>query len=327
MRLFYPLLFCLVSLVQASPEVGPTITASGPDFDIFARGVFVGDGALLTGHPNGTYILLFSTTGSDWHRLYFKDLRPSSYSALTTIGANVWLARNNGLCWLSWDDGLSWKQAESSPNVTFRSDPAALAQLGKLGVLRVSGDSRSLEFHASSPLPLDEFTCVSVVSPNTAVGAIRFPGKHGDDSFALVRTFDSGRDWQCLVKEGGFSFFETGNWFVHHMFFLTAQSGWISSDVFSDVYHTRNGGDSWVRIEAPDRVVSAIFFRNEMDGRIIGGSTARVYETHDGGLRWRELSDQEVLGYSFVEYFSGAPEYRWNDFGLYRVLLSHLSMR
>jgi photosystem II stability/assembly factor-like uncharacterized protein len=316
-------LFAALSLSEASVPPPSLVDWSGTP-SLFTQGVALPNGTvLLVNRQHALADLVIGTRSNRWSKLSFSESAPGAFSALTAIDDETWLARHGKDLWISSDKGLSWQQPESILPLVLKSDEGALSQLGQLGALKWNRSSGRLLWQGPEDMSEFNFRSISVVSPTAAVAAVSFTGKFGPQTFGLLMTEDAGRHWEWLVKEGSFSFDASGNYLVHHVFFLTLQIGWISSDYLDDVYHTADGGKTWIHSKAPDRIASALYFKNEHDGLIIGGSTARIYETKNGGRDWRELADDEVLSPSFIEYFEGVPERRWNDFAVYRFLLAH----
>lgn len=310
-------------LSGASNPVPPVLINYSGAIGLYAQGVFLGNGsALFTYRHQARAELIVSSSSEKWSSLSFAEAAPGVFAAFASIDEKTWLARNGSDVWVSRDKGRSWQKAAAVPPLALKSDSVALSELGRLGALAWDTSSGSLLWLGSDDQGRLDFRSVCRVSSNGAVAAVRFGGKFGAETFGLLKTEDGGRHWAWLVKEGAFSFDESGNYPAHHIFFLTTQSGWISSDSLDDVYHTSDGGRTWAHITAPDRVISALYFRNENEGRSIGGSTARIYETKDGGKSWRELTDQEVSAPSFVEYFAGTSATGWNDFAVYRLVLA-----
>lgn len=320
-RLCFLLSFGCLDAV-AGTAAPPTLTAFSGEATLFTRGVYLGGGGgLLTFRHSAEANLVFAADGK-WREIYFSEPAPGVSSSFTAIDDEAWLVRHGGTVWVSPNKGLSWIEVAAAPGPVLKSDPAALAELGRLGALKWDSRSARLSWEGPADLMVDDFTSVSAISNLVAVAAVRFNGKYGTETFGLVKTQDGGRHWDWLVKKGDFAFDGSGNYHAHHVFFLTEMSGWISSDYLDNMYHTADGGKTWVEIKAPDRVVSSTFFRNEQEGWIIGGSTARIYATSNGGASWRELSNVEILAPSFFDNFRGAPENRWNDFGVYRLVLA-----
>lgn len=300
---------------------------SSENLSLFSRGVCSGSKVLISNGKQEKRRLFVGVNGQEWRELFVPGLEKSALRAVTALADGTWLVQGQKSLWISRDHGGGWSALASPPSVILKSDPLAIAELSRLGAMTVDAGSAKLAASSVDGIVFESFTSVSITAPQSAVAAVQFRGKYGGDTFALVKTSDAGRRWQWLVKEGGFLFDGSGNYLAHHIFFLSQTTGWISSDYLDDIYHTKDGGATWKMIKAPDRVVSAIYFKNEQHGRIIGGSTARVYESTDGGTNWHELTDAQVLAPYFVNYFGAAPEEHWNEFAVYRFVLENAVLK
>ncbi|MEW6510431.1 MAG: YCF48-related protein [Bacteroidota bacterium] len=92
-----------------------------------------------------------------------------------------------------------------------------------------------------------------------------------------------------------------GNWYLQHpnvptfselesVFFLTSQMGWIAGG--GEVFHTTNGGRSWLGLPIPDNIYpDAVFFIDSQHGWIVGSECTPycqgcICRTTDGGTTW-----------------------------------------
>ena len=105
----------------------------------------------------------------------------------------------------------------------------------------------------------------------------------GELGFRVLRSSDGGETWSfrsCpprLTVYGGQFFPDGTGWLVGSAEFLL---------------HSRNGGESWDRVEGPAEISRQTFglhFVNREEG-VIGGSGERIHHTLDGGETWRSLS-------------------------------------
>ena len=71
---------------------------------------------------------------------------------------------------------------------------------------------------------------------------------------------------------------------VNNIFFLDSNTGWVN--YFYDLYFTENGGESWVKIDAPKS--REVFFLNKKIGWAL--SYSNILKTEDGGKTWTSIS-------------------------------------
>lgn len=116
--------------------------------------------------------------------------------------------------------------------------------------------------------------------------------KGGNVTYALARTFDTGKNWQ--IKE--LSLFEPGD--VNslagavYLQFIDTNVGWLvikraTSSNFSKgtLFKTMDGGDTWTQLSIP--IGEPVYFVTNKVGWTAGGATGNeLYRTQDGGLSW-----------------------------------------
>lgn len=101
-------------------------------------------------------------------------------------------------------------------------------------------------------------------------------GKYG----LIIHTEDSGKTWEAqesVTKED-----------LLRVFFVNSNSGWAVGNA-GTIVHTDDGGNSWGIQGNLNALLTEIFFLNEAEGWITGGTPSGVlYHTIDGGKTWRK---------------------------------------
>jgi hypothetical protein len=284
-----------------------------------ARGVLIEPGTALLDYWNhSSRVLLLTSNPRNAKLIRHSESPVGALLRATVLNDRTLLATDGHEIWTS-RDWSHWETILESPQFILRSDPFAISVFSQMGALRMARD-HSLEWTGPRDLMEVTFTTASAMSNMSVVAATKGIGLYGRDTYRLIKSDDGGKHWLEMVGEGGFSFDPSGNYQVQHLFFM-GDTCWVSSDVDDGLFCTTDGGRTWRRVPAPDRVISGIYFRNLDVGRIIGGSTLTIYETRDGGAHWRSLSRDDVASPEFTRFFGGSAPSRWNDFAIYRLVL------
>lgn len=264
--------------------------------------------------------LFSSTDGFPWKEFQVAGTDSKNILGLSFLSDGSWIALGYDRCWVTSNKGLVWSVFRTPRERFGFSSPEAVAKLSVLGSFRIEGPNLRLPSLVVGSELIECFYDVSIISKNAAVAIVNIAGGERSRDTALVASDDGGRNWRWYSKDGR-SYRRGGMNFAHHMFFLSSLVGWISSDIDDNILATADGGVNWSRIVAPDRVISGMFFRDQREGVVMGGSTARIYKTTDGGKSWLELDDAEVLNERFVDYLGGRQTLWLSGFGLYRSTL------
>jgi photosystem II stability/assembly factor-like uncharacterized protein len=120
-------------------------------------------------------------------------------------------------------------------------------------------------------------------------------GDPADTAWVLLKTTNAGLNWNSLpmlVASGG----ESG--YTNSFAWTDANNGWFGTDN-SRIYHTTNGGQSWLFATTPSADVFALTFSSASNG--IAGFQTWPYTatTIDGGLTWISTADSSVGGTVF----------------------------
>ncbi len=120
------------------------------------------------------------------------------------------------------------------------------------------------------------------------------PPSAGEQPKILYTTADGGQSWAMVsAAEGGVAS-PSGlplSGYVHSMFFLSSQTGFIGLDR-GGIYMTRDGGASWqavfgLPLPTASGQAFSVGFSDSEHGWLLAGDGPPLYTTSDGGLTWQ----------------------------------------
>ena len=295
--------------------------------NVYAEGVYLDQENIVVRQTDDglPFFMVTENGGNSWRVVKTPNASKKSAWTLVPASTSKWLLIDYDHCWTSSDRGIHWDPLKASFLLGWRSSALALVQLIQGGVLWWNDQSVLPNSISLDGREFYSFRSVSTIDAHNVVASVAFEEGNSGLGYALVSSDNYGRNWHWLVKESQFNSTRGGQFAVDHVFFRTFVRGWISSDNDEGIDKTVDGGKSWSSIITPDRVVVSMYFKNDNEGRIIGGSTGKMYETNDGGRGWRVMKKGEILSSTFLDYFNEDKVDRWNDFAVYRVILANSS--
>ncbi len=120
------------------------------------------------------------------------------------------------------------------------------------------------------------------------------PPSAGEQPKTFYATEDGGQSWTMVSTAVGGIASSSGlplSGYVHSMFFLSVQTGFIGLDR-GGVYMTRDGGASWQAVFGPPLPTASgqafsVGFSDSEHGWLLAGDGPPLYTTSDGGLTWQ----------------------------------------
>ncbi len=247
----------------------------------FANG-FVG----MVGGSDGA-ILRTANSGAKWEKITFP--LSENFQGLEMVDDQVALAGSkSGKVFLTLNQGDSWNVLGTGlgPISDLKSfnqyEILVTTENGKIFKTTNSGTNWTLVFNNVN----DHFLGIDFFDHTTGWVA----GWNGK----ILVTHDEGDTWTTLYKDKINKFSD-----VHFTSYL---EGWvISSNNTDTIWHTLNGGQTWVKNVLPVKTSwNAISFMNGQTGWIAGGSDSYgvVLRTDNGGASWytTHVSPEDLLG-------------------------------
>jgi photosystem II stability/assembly factor-like uncharacterized protein len=224
-----------------------------------------------------------------------------------------WLSASRGV-WQTEDGGDTWRRI--FPN-RWKFIDFADEQHGCLGLyiddnsiqnyVTRDGGERWLPCGSASDGQIPEITYF--LNSQLGWGIIRYVD--GIEVNGVSRTTDGGCHWQQLWTSN-----DDPDERYNAIYFLNEREGWLAGE--TRLYHTRDGGETWRRIWAPNGrlQITDIYFENSKNGWIIAGimgvEDTGVYRTMDGGKTWEKLKRSEIT--------SGELPAKWESGKLLQML-------
>ena len=170
------------------------------------------------------------------------------------------------------DGGASWTQISSgsgeSLNDVDRFPSGELIAVGENGT--VLTNSGTTPWIVNEALTTDHLAAVHVIGPQEVVVV--------DETGRVFRSADTGLTWTAATTTPGLE--------AEDLYFTTLLDGWVTGFGSSGVslYHTVDGGDSWIPASGPLGAYYAVDFEgvNGWAANVSG----RYYRTTDGGDTW-----------------------------------------
>jgi len=202
---------------------------------------------------------------------------------VATVGSNYWVAGHKGVLFYSADRGKNWTPQDSGTDEALFSvcfvDSENGWVVGDYGIIiHTSDGGKSWTRQESATENL--LRTVFFIDKNRGWAV-------GTWSTVLI-TEDGGRTWTDHSIKGEVTSLvmdETDRVFTS-VFFTDPLTGWIAGE-FSNIFHTRDGGQTWTRQTADvgKNYFTSIYFRNDREGWILG-QDGLILSTTDGGENW-----------------------------------------
>jgi len=221
---------------------------------------------------NGT-ILHTSNAGQAWNEQK-RETSSNLNSICFVTESKGWIAGDNDNILMTTDGGKNWTLSHSGnlidfSSITFVNDSTGWVA-GENGVI-LKTDDGGLSWNAqnsNTPWNINE-----IFFYNEYYGWCAIPA-------GLIRTTDGGANWI-------FSPFPT----CRSVFFISQTEGWMGGDVQSEIYHTTDGGITWVtqNRDYQGEAIISLYFTTPLNGWAIehkydGDETLHL--TSDGGISW-----------------------------------------
>ena len=230
---------------------------------------------------------LTASGGDDWHfnsavQLEFVDDR------------HGWIIETLSI-WRTDDGGVNWRQVfPSGFNARGKGQSTWGSFVGpnKAWISRTSGEvcetkDAAVSWQIQTVMPNGYFTNVYFLDEGTGwlVGYIG-----GETGTQLYRTDDGGKSWRKYLVSAVS---------IESVYFLDSNEGWAVGGEPSSkaakgytqglLLHTRDGGQSWDRMELPfkERYLDRVQFTDEANGWLIGRNN--IYRTGDRGKSWQAV--------------------------------------
>jgi photosystem II stability/assembly factor-like uncharacterized protein len=251
------------------------------------------------------------------------------YRGLDAVDKRIaWVGGSAGEVLRTTDGGKTWQNVSppDSAGLLFRdveaesAHRASVLSIGEGNASRIytttdGGRHWRLAFVNDDPAAF--YDCMDVFDGGRRGLALSDPV---DGKFRIAATDDSGRSWHVLpaagmppAVAGEFAFAASGTCLV-----TSGRDAWFASGGgASRVFHSRDGGSTWIVTAAPIPAAEAggvfsLAFRNPREGVMVGGDFTAPDNgadasgfTRDGGTTWRPGGD--LSGYrSGVDWLSGA---------------------
>jgi photosystem II stability/assembly factor-like uncharacterized protein len=320
---FITLFVSLFSFVgHGEPEIVTIKTKSIPQLG--SRGVqFDAKNVFVTQFIDGNRYFLTQNSGSNWSELVVMD-RGRKLGTYDDVRIEQWYSNytvfsREGVFYSN-EIGANWKPSPIC-SIVFRGSIGfriISSGLDAKWLESTSDAGKSWRRTSSTNIWFDAIETFDSVSSNRIFALVIIKNATRGFEHRLAETSDSGESWHEVCDTENTPTLEI---WATHIFFLDGKTGWLASDRDEGLFITADGGVKWMNIDIPERVVSSVYFKDRLNGRIIGGVTSKIYETHDGGKTWLILDDEEIKAASFVSFFSSQPLTRWNDFAVCRTVL------
>ncbi len=153
------------------------------------------------------------------------------------------------------------------------------------------------------------------------------PTPQASDTVTVLRTSDGRQTWQSTT------FSDSLPVVVDPPHFINTQEGWLelvpnggpgAGSESADIFHTTDGGQTWMKIASTDNpgsglprggIKTGISFEDSMNGWATGGDYSTspwLYVTHDGGSTWQKQQLADYPGFigtpsTHVQYMTTPP--------------------
>lgn len=220
-------------------------------------------------------LLKTNNGGATWNRLFHSPFE-NFFSVTLLDTQTIMAASSTGTLWLSFDDGVNWG--------TYTTNLGSIT-----------------DFHAV------DYSHIVVINESgkilrTTNGGFDWDEVYNDPSAVLtgIDFATENRGWACghlgqilFTNDGGM------NWDLqyaddYHQFedvhFTSPDEGWVVSSSFTDtIWHTTDGGDSWISFGLPIRTFwHSVSFNDPDTGWVAGGGAGYgiILRTNNGGADW-----------------------------------------